>query len=57
MDNSQKKNGRKSRKEIREEEAERLKMQGSQRTIELSFGRSNRNRPQKGGATPCPLGK
>ena len=32
-----KKFGRKSRKEIREEEAERLKMQGSQPTIELSF--------------------
>ena len=33
-----KKFGRKSIKEIREEEAERLKMQGSQPTIELSFG-------------------
>ena len=30
--------GRKSRKEIREEEAERIKMQGSQPTIKLSFG-------------------
>ena len=33
-----KKFGRKSRKEVREEEVERLKMQGSQPTIELSFG-------------------
>ena len=49
--------GRKSRKEIREEEAERLKMQGSQPTIELSFGRSKCTRPQKEGATPCPSGK
>ena len=57
MDNSQKKNGRKSRKEIREEEVERLKLQGSEPTIKLSFGRSKRNRPQKGGANPCPLGK
>ena len=52
-----KKTGRKSRKEIREEEAERLKMQGSQDTIELSFGRSKRNRPPKGGATSYSLGK
>ena len=49
--------GRKYRKEIREEDAERLKMQGSQPTIKLSFGQSKCNRPQNGGATPCHSGK
>ena len=52
IEQSSKKAGRKSRKEIREEEAERLKMQGSQATIEMTLGRSKRNRPLKGGATP-----
>ena len=52
-----KKTGRKSRKEITEKEAEWLKMQGSQATIELSFGRSKRNMPIKGGATSLSLGK
>ena len=52
-----KKGGRKSSKEIIEEEAERLNMQGSQATIERSFGRSKRNRPPKGGATPSSIGK
>ena len=37
-----KKAGRKSRNEAREEEVDRLKMQGSQCTIEMSFGRSKR---------------
>ena len=46
-----------NRKEVREEEAERLKMQGSQATIELSFGISKRNMPPKGGANPYSLGK
>ena len=48
---------RKSRKEIREEEAEHLKMQGSQATFEMSIGRSKRNIPQKGGVTPSCIGK
>ena len=52
-----KKVGRKSRKEAREEEAERLKMQGSQATIEMSICRSKRNRPLKGGPTPSFSGK
>jgi hypothetical protein len=43
---------RKSRKELREEEAERLKVQGSQPTIEMSIGRNTRSRPTKGGPTP-----
>eukprot|EP00253_Pinus_taeda_P023537 PITA_23537 len=45
-----KKAGRKSRKEKREEEAERLKTQGSQPTIEMSIGRNTRPRPSKGDA-------
>ena len=44
IEQSTKKASRKSRKEVREEEAERLKMQGSQATIEMSIGRSKRNR-------------
>jgi hypothetical protein len=44
--------GRKSRKELREEEAERLKVQGSQSTIEMSIGRNTRSRPTKGGPSP-----
>ena len=43
-----KKGGRKSKKEIQEEEAERLKTQGSQSTIEMSYGRNKRTRPPKG---------
>ena len=52
-----KKRGRKSQKEAREEEAERLNMQGSQSTIEMSLGRSKRTRPPKGVMTPSHLGK
>ena len=48
--------GRKSRKEKREEEAERLKTQGSQSTIEMTIGRNSRPRPSKGGSTPL-IGK
>ena len=48
---------RKSKKEIREEEAERLKTQGSQETIEMSYGRNKRNRPSEGVITPSSLGK
>lgn len=44
-----KKAGRKSRKEKREEEAERLKTQGSQATIEMTIGQNIRPRPSKGG--------
>jgi len=47
-----KKAGRKSRKELREEEAQRLKVQGSQATIEMTMGRNTRPRPSKGGHTP-----
>ena len=47
-----KKAGRKYRKEVKEKEDERLKMQGSQATIEISIGRSKRNIPPKGGPTP-----
>ena len=57
FEQSSKNIGRKSRKEIREEEAERLKTQGSQATIEMNFGRSKRNIPLKGGATPSGTGK
>ena len=49
--------GRKSRKEAREEEDDRLKMQGSQSTIEMSFDRSKRTQPHKGVITPFLLGK
>lgn len=48
--------GRKSRKEKREEEAERLKTQGSQATIEMTIGRNSRPRSSKGGSTPL-IGK
>ena len=51
------KKGRKSRKYVREEEAERLKMQGIHPTIEMSMGRSKRNRSQKGVTTPSLLNK
>jgi hypothetical protein len=44
--------GRKSRKELREEEAERLKVQGNQSTIEMSMGKNTRSRPPKGGPSP-----
>ena len=47
-----KKRGRKSKKELWEEEAERLKTQGSQSTIEMSYGRNKRTRPPKGAVTP-----
>ena len=57
IEQSSKKVGRKSRKEIREEEAVRLKMQGCQATIEMSLGRSKKNIPQKGGATPSCVAK
>ena len=49
---SSKNTGRKSHKQIREEEAECLKMQGSQATIKMTLGRSKRNKPNKGGETP-----
>ena len=49
--------GRKSKKEIREEEVERLKTQGSQATIEMSYRRNKRNRTPKGLFTPSSLGK
>ena len=48
--------GRKSKKEIREEEAERPKTQGSQATIEMSYGRNKRNMLPKGVITPSSLG-
>ena len=46
------KKGRKSRKDVREEEAKRLWMQGSQPSIKMSMGRSKRSRSQKGVTTP-----
>lgn len=49
---SKKAGGRKSNKEVREDEADQLKMQGSQSTIKMSFGRSMRNQPSKGVFTP-----
>ena len=52
-----KKAGRKSKKEIQEEEAERLKKQGSQSTVEMSYGRNKRTRPPKGVITPSTTGK
>ena len=47
-----KKGGRKSKEELQEEELERLKTQGSWSTIEMSYGRSKRNRPPKGAVAP-----
>ena len=52
-----KKAGRKSRKEAREEEADSLKMQFNQSTIEMSFGRIKRPQPPKGVITPSLWGK
>ena len=52
-----KKGGRKSNKEVHEDEADRLKMQGIQSTIEKLFGRRTRNRPSKGVSTPSLPGK
>ena len=52
-----KKSSKKSQKEAREDEADRLKMQGSQSTIEISFGRSKRTQPIKGASTPSLSGK
>ena len=46
------KKGCKSLKKVWEEEAEHLKMQGSQATIEMSIGRNTRARPSKGGPPP-----
>ena len=45
---------RKSKKETREEEAERKNMQGCQATIEMSIGRNTRTRPLKGGSNSIP---
>ena len=47
------KKGWKSHKTVREEEAERLKMQGSQPTLEMSIARTTRYRPSKGGPPPA----
>ena len=44
--------GMKSREELREEEAERLKVQGSQSTIEMSIDINTRSRPTEGGPSP-----
>ena len=52
IDKLSKKVGRKSIKEAREQEAKRLKMQGSLSTIEISYGKSKRKRPLKGVITP-----
>ena len=57
FEQSNKKAGRKSRKEIKEEEVERLKTQGSQSTIKMSLGRNTRTRPPKGGSAPPPSSK
>ena len=46
------KKGRKSLKKVREEEAERLKMQVIQAIIEMSIARNTRARPLKGGPLP-----
>ena len=57
IDQLSKKAGRKSKKEIQEEEVERIKMQGSQSTIEMSYERNKQTRPPKGVITPSNLGK
>ena len=44
--------GRKSLKKVREEEAKRLKMQGSQATIDMSIAGNTKARPSKGGPLP-----
>jgi len=44
-----KKAGRKTHKAAREEEAECLKMEGSESTIEMTIGRNTRGRSIKGG--------
>ena len=55
IDQFSKNSGRNSNKEIWEEEAERLKTQGSQFTIEMYYGRNKRTRPPKGAVTPSNL--
>ena len=57
IDQLSKKAGRKYKKEIREEEAERIKTQGIQSTIQMSYGRNKRIRPPKRVITPSNLGK
>ena len=57
IDQLSKKAGRKSKKEIWEEEDERLETQGIHPTIEISYGRNKRTRPPKGVITPSQLGK
>ena len=46
------KKGCKSLKKFREEEVERMKMQGSQAKIKMSISRNTRARPLKGGPLP-----
>ena len=46
------KKGHKLQKTLREEEADRLKMQGSQATLDMSISRNTRARPPKGGPPP-----
>ena len=44
--------GHKSHKTVWEKEAQHLKMQGSQATIEMSISRNSQARPSKGGPLP-----
>ena len=46
------KKGHKSLKKVRDEEEERLNMEGSQTTIEMSISRNTKARPSKGGPPP-----
>ena len=57
FERSSKKQGRKSNKEIREEEAEKQKMQGSQATIESSINKGTRNRNNRAGSSGQAGGK
>jgi len=57
FEKSSKKQGRKSNKEVREEEAEKQKMQGSQATIESSLIKGTRSRNNQAGGSGQAGGK
>ena len=57
IDQLSKKAGRKFKKEIQEEEANKIKTQGIQPTIEMSYGRNKRTKTPKGVITPSNSGK
>ena len=57
FEKSSKKQGRRTNKELREEEAENQKMQGSQLTIDMTLNKVGRTRNNRGGNAAPPSGK